>query len=115
MAKLEDIYQSTISRFAMGVTETQDQFIFETISNYAANNYKITIEKEEIVKAIQLIRMSKEYGPSIDERWATATEQSEALSRAYMRGYKAGVDSQYHKIMDILEGVKRDNEQNNEN
>ena len=59
--------------------------------------------------------MSKEYGPSIDERWTTATEQSEALSREYMRGYKAGVDSQYHKIMDILEGVKRDNEQNNEN
>ena len=115
MTKLEDIHQSTISRVAMEVAETQDQFIFETISNYAANNYKITIEKEEIVKAIQLIRMSKEYGPSIDERWTTATEQSEALSREYMRGYKAGVDSQYRKIMDILEGAKRDNEQNNEN
>ena len=115
MAKLEDIYQDTISRFAMEVTETQDQFIFETISNYAANNYKITIEKEEIVKAIQLIRMSKEYGPSIDERWTTATEQTAVLDREYLRGFQEGVDSEHQKFMDILEGVKRDNEQNNEN
>lgn len=113
--RFEDIYQNTVNKAVMEVQETQDAFIFSTLREFAANNYNITIEKEEIVKAIQLIRMSKEYGPSIDERWATATEQSEVLSREYMRGYKAGVDSQYHKIMDILEGVKRDNEQNNEN
>lgn len=110
MAKLEDIYQSTISRFAMEVTETQDQFIFETISNYTANNYQIVIEKEEIIKAIQLIQMAREYGPSIDERWTTATAQTATLSREYMRGYQAGRDSEHHKFMDILEGMKQNHE-----
>ena len=110
MAKLEDIYQSTISRFAMEVTETQEQFIFQTISDYAANNYQITIEKEEIAKAIQLIRMSKEYGPSIDQRWTTATAQTATLSREYMRGYQAGRDSEHQKFMDILEGMKQNHE-----
>ena len=110
MAKLEDIYQSTISRFAMEVTETQDQFIFETISNYTANNYQIVIEKEEIIKAIQLIRMTREYGPSIDQRWTTATEQTEVLHRAYLRGFQEGVDSEHQKFMDILEGMKQNHE-----
>lgn len=113
--ELKNTYQSVEMKFSMEVQETQDAFIFFILSEFAANNYNIVVEKQELVRAIQLIRMSKEYGPSIDERWATATEQSEALSREYMRGYKAGVDSQYINIMDILEGVKRDNEQNNEN
>ena len=110
MAKLEDIYQSTISRFAMEVTETQDQFIFETISNYTANNYQIVIEKEEIIKAIQLIQMAREYGPSIDERWTTATAQTAVLHREYLRGFQEGVDSEHQKFMDILEGMKQNHE-----
>ena len=110
MAKLEAIYQSTISRFAMEVTETQDQFIFETISNYTANNYQIVIEKEEIIKAIQLIRMAREYGPSIDQRWTTATEQTAVLDREYLRGFQEGVDSEHQKFMDILEGMKQNHE-----
>lgn len=113
--RFEDIYQNTVNKAVMEVQETQDAFIFSTLREFAANNYNIVVEKQEIVRAIQLIRMSKEYGPSIDKRWATATAQSEALSREYMRGYQDGRDSEHQKFMDILEGMKKANEQNNEN
>lgn len=33
--------------------ETQEAFIFRTISEFAANNYATIIEKDELVKAIQ--------------------------------------------------------------
>lgn len=78
--------------------ETQEAFIFRTISEFAANNYATIIEKDELVKAIQLIRMSKEYGPSIDERWTTATEQSYMCHRAYNRGYQDGVEKEHARI-----------------
>ena len=108
--RTENIYQDTINRVVMEVTETQDSFIFQTLRDFAANQYQIVVEKQELIQAIQLIQMAREYGPSIDERWATVTEQSEALSRAYMRGYKAGVDSEHQKFMDILEGMKQNHE-----
>lgn len=112
--RTENIYQDTTNRVVMKVQETQDAFIFSTLSEFAANNYNIVVEKQELVRAIQLIRMSKEYGPSIDERWSTATAQTAALSSAYRRGLQDGRDSEHQKFMDILEGMKRDNEQNNE-
>ena len=113
--RIENIYQDTINRVVMEVTETQDAFIFQTLRDFAANNYQIAIEKEEIIKAIQLIRMAREYGPSIDQRWTTATEQTAVLDREYLRGFQAGRDSEHQKFVDILEGMKNGNEQNNEN
>lgn len=56
------------------------------------------IEKDELVMAIQLIRMSKEYGPSIYERWTTATEQSYMCQKAYIRGYHDGVEKEHARI-----------------
>ena len=108
--RIENIYQDTINRVVMEVTETQDAFIFQTLRDFAANNYQIAIEKEEIIKAIQLIRMAREYGPSIDQRWTTATEQTAVLDREYLRGFQAGRDSEHQKFVDILERMKNDNE-----
>lgn len=70
-----------------------------------ANNYATIIEKDELVKAIQLIRMSKEYGPSIDERWTTATEQSYMCHRAYNRGYQDGVEKEHARISTFVKGL----------
>lgn len=107
---IEDIFQNTVNRIVMEVQETQDSFIFSTLNNYARDTCQITVEKEELIRAIQLIRMAREYGPSIDERWETATQQSAALHREYMRGFQAGVDSEHQKFMDILEEMKRNHE-----
>lgn len=92
------------------VKETQDAFIFSTLSNYAHETYHITVEKEELTKAIQLIRMMRAYGYNIDERWETATAQTAALSKEYLRGYQEGRDSEHQKFMDILEEMKRNHE-----
>ena len=94
----------------MEVTETQDAFIFQTFRDFAANQYQIVVEKQELIQAIQLIRMTREYGPSIGQRWTTATEQTAVLHREYLRGFQEGVDSAHQKFMDILEGMKQNHE-----
>ena len=108
--RTENIYQDTINKVVMEVTETQDSFIFQTLRDFAANQYQIVVEKQELIQAIQLIRMTREYGPSIDQRWTTATEQTAVLHREYLRGFQEGVDSEHQKFMDILEGMKQNHE-----
>lgn len=93
------------------VTETQDEFIFQTISDFAHREYQIVIEKEEICKAVELLRLYKEHGISISERWQTATQNEKELSDAYRRGYKQGKEDEHARIMDILDkmgGTKND-------
>ena len=107
--EFKDIHQLS-NRISMGVTETQDSFIFQTLSDFAFTNYHIVVEKQELIRAIQLIRMAREYGPSIDQRWTTATEQTTVLHREYLRGFQEGVDSEHQKFMDILEGMKQNHE-----
>lgn len=34
------------------VKETEDAFIFQTLGDFAQTNYQITVEKDELVKAI---------------------------------------------------------------
>lgn len=103
----KDIFKK-VDNMVMQVEETQNDFIFSTLSKYAMNNFNVVVEKEELVKAIQLIRMSKEYGPGIDERWITATQQIAYLDHAYRQGYQDGVKKEHNRIMDILEKEKKD-------
>ena len=41
-----DIISSTVDKMVTTVNETQDAFIFSTLSSYAAEHYNITVEKE---------------------------------------------------------------------
>lgn len=91
----------------MNVTETVDSFIFSTLSNFAYANFNMTVSKDELTKAILLIRKFKEHGCNISERWETATEQSYALSDAYRRGFDDGVKKEHDRIMSILEEEKQ--------
>ena len=97
-----------VNKIITHVTETQEAFIFQTISDFASSNYQIIIEKEELIRAISLIKMSREYGPGIDVRWETATQQCAELDEAYMRGFRDGVNKEHVRFMDILEGEKKD-------
>lgn len=94
------------SKIITQVTETREAFIFQTISDFASSNYQIIIEKEELIRAISLIRMSREHGPGIDVRWETATQQCAALDEAYRRGFQDGVNKEHTRFMDILEGAR---------
>ena len=92
------------SKIINHVTETREAFIFQTISDFASSNYQMIIEKEELIRAISLIRMSREHGPGIDVRWETATQQCAMLDEAYRRGFQDGVNKEHARFMDILEG-----------
>lgn len=94
-------------KMAMDVQETQEAFIFSVLETYAYDNYHIVIDKNELARALQLIIWSKSYGPSLAERWGTATQNKMALDEAYMRGLRDGIEKEYSRIMDILEGEKR--------
>ena len=104
-SKSEDIAKDifkTVDNIVMQVQETQDEFIFSTLNKYAMDNFNTVVEKEELVQAIHLIRMCKEHGPGIHERWTTATQQTTYLNDAYRRGFQDGVNKEHDRIMDIL-------------
>ena len=98
----------TVNNIVMQVKETQDEFIFSTLSKYTMDNFNTVVEKEELVQAIHLIRMCKEHGPGIHERWTTATQQTAYLNDAYRRGFNDGVTKEHDRIMSILEGEKHE-------
>ena len=85
------------------VTETEDTFIFQTLSDFAQTNYQHTVEKNELIKAIQLIRMMRENGTDISEPWTTATQQSAALRNAYDRGFEDGLTKKHEELIEYLE------------
>lgn len=99
-----------VNNMVMQVKETQEEFIFSTLSKYAMDNFNAVVEKEELVQAIQLIRMCKEHGPGICERWTTATQQTACLNDEYKRGFHDGVTKEHDRIMSILEREVKGNE-----
>ncbi len=102
MKQLDDEINNVILKIASQVEETESEFIFQFLSDFAHSTYQVVIEKEELFKAIQLIRMSKEFGPNIDRRWQTATQQSAFYRHAYNRGFEDGVKEECERIKHIL-------------
>ena len=98
---------SLIEAITTQVTETEDEFIFQTLSDYATKHYKTVVKKEELVRAIQLIRMSREYGPSIGERWATATQNAAELDRAYRKGLRDGIQEARKRLENTFKEEKK--------
>ena len=105
----KDIFKN-VDNMITQVQETQESFIFSTLSKYAMDHFNIVVEKQELVKAINLIRMCKEHGPGIYERWTTATQQAVYLDDAYRRGFQDGVNKEHDRFMDILEKLKEERE-----
>lgn len=89
---------NSINTITMQFNETKDEFIFQVLSDFASDKYNIVIEKEELVRAIQLIRMSKKYGPSVGERWVTATQNMAELERAYNKGFQDGMQEAHKRL-----------------
>jgi hypothetical protein len=85
------------------VKETEDAFIFQTLSDFAQTHYQLVIEKDELIKAIQLIWMMRENGTDISKPWTTATQQSIALRNAYDRGFEDGLNKKREELIQYLE------------
>lgn len=91
-----------VDKISMQVQETQDEFIFSTIRDFLHDQANIVVKKDELFKAISLLRMVEEHGPGIYQCWATASVQSAMLSDSYRRGFQDGVKKEHDRIMDIL-------------
>lgn len=100
---IADEISKTIRQVSMRVAETQDEFIFQTLRDFGLSTSNIVVEKEELVQAIQLIRMMKEYGLDIFERYNTATAQAGIFRRGYEEGLHDGIEKERSRVMDILE------------
>lgn len=97
----------TIETITMQFKETEDEFIFQILSDFASNKYNVTIEKEELIRAIQLVRMSKKYGPSVGERWVTATQNTAELERAYNKGFYDGMQEARKRLENAFKEEKK--------
>lgn len=103
MNQFGDEINDVILKIASQVQETESEFIFRFLSDFAHSTYQVVIEKEELFKAIQLIRMSKEFGLSIDSRWETATQQSAFCRHAYDLGFNDGIKKAHNRIRNMME------------
>ena len=101
-----DSVNTIIGKIAHQVQETEDEFIFRTLSDFASDSYDIVVEKQELIQAIKLIRMYREVGFDIGERFTTATQQSEWYRHAYDKGLKDGIKKERERIMGILEDIR---------
>lgn len=84
--------EKTINNIRLSVTETLDEFIFQTIDEFIRSNFYTVVSKEELVQAIRLIQMTRQYGQDISEKLVTAEENSAIFRRGYSEGYKAGIE-----------------------
>lgn len=53
--------EKTINDIQMSVTETLDEFIFQTIDEFIRSNFYTVVSKEELVQAIRLIQMIRQH------------------------------------------------------
>ena len=103
-----DVVNTISNKIAHQVQETEDEFIFKTLSDFAADNYNIVVEKQELIQAIKLIRMYKEAGFDIGERFTTATQNCEELNRVYERGLQDGIKKEHDRVMGILDNFDKE-------
>lgn len=89
------------------VHETENEFIFSTIKPFINSVTNMVISKEELVRAISLIRLQREaserYGSMISNDWNTATRQMSELRSAYNRGFEDGSKKERDKIKEFLD------------
>ena len=88
----------TVDNIVMQVKETQDEFIFSTLSKYAMDNFNTVVEKEELVQAIHLIRMCNETGTDLRQYYSTATDGTELYKKGYNIGFEDGIQEAHNRL-----------------
>ena len=94
----EGMYAWT-NNISMQVQETEDEFIFSTINKWIGETFARTISKDELAKAIQIVRACEEHGINLYSAYDTATEQQRLADEAYRKGFADGYES-------VMQGVR---------
>lgn len=82
------------------VSETKDQFIFKTISDFASRDYEVVIEKEELISAINYIRFCKEHNLDVVQ---SVNESISDFESGYRLGYEGGKIAEHKRVMEIID------------
>lgn len=91
-------------KISQEVQEKQDEFIFRTLCDFAETNYQVKVDKYELIAAINLIRVKKEYGENISAEWLnTVRDKKIAMDAAYKLGYEKGVADEKERILAAIE------------
>ena len=88
----------TVDNIVMQVKETQDEFIFSTLSDFASTNYNIMVDKKELIMAIQFIQMCNETGTDLRQYHNTATNGTELYRKGYNTGFEAGIQKARNRL-----------------
>lgn len=106
LAKLTlDPVQTISAKVTMEFTETEDAFIFDTINPFLKHHSHMEISKQELIEAIQIIRLRKEarekHGTYFSEYCDLTSAKATVfeLDNAYKRGVQDGKDSMYETMM----------------
>ena len=104
MIKLENWTETTntVDNMVMQVRETRDEFIFSTMSNFASTNYNITIDKQELITAIEFIRMCNETGTDLRQYHNTALNGMELYRKGYDVGFEAGIQEVHNRLKEEI-------------
>lgn len=91
----------------MKANETEEEFIFATISPFVDGIAEKHIPKEDLVKAISLMKLRERamnlFGVELSLDWDTATKQSQELEKAYKRGYDDGFNYERERLKAYFE------------
>ena len=93
----KDIFK-TVDNIVMQVKETQDEIIFSTLSNFAYTNYNITVDKKELIMAIQFIRTCNKTGTDLRQYYNTAIDGTELYRKGYDTGFEAGIQEAHNRL-----------------
>ena len=104
MIKLENWTEATntVDNMVMQVKETQDDFIFSTLSNFASTNYNITVSKQELIMAVEFIRMCNETGTDLRQYHNMASNGMELYRKGYDIGFEAGVQEVHNRLKEEI-------------
>ena len=104
MIKLENWTEATntVDNMVMQVRETRDDFIFSTLSNFASTNYNITFSKQELITAIEFIRMCNETGTDLRQYHNTALNGTELYRKGYHMGFEAGDQEVHNRLKEEI-------------
>ena len=82
----------TIRTITTQITETEDEFIFQVLSNFASSKYNVAIEKEELVRS---------------EEHTSELQNMAELERAYNKGFQDGVDKYHTRIAKAIKEMEK--------
>ena len=102
------MYENFINEVSTKVIETRDEFIFQTISSWIANNYQITVSKETLSKAVALVKMMEDRGVDICETTVNAKILCDEYMRGYRKGYREGRDAIVEIFDDKMKELKNE-------